>query len=79
MEYQDDFKYRIQQEIINKILVVTGERVTLNFDNSFGLVIESLLDEIFLLKQEIEQLKVIIENGLGPEDLKNDITYPPRE
>jgi len=41
--------------------------------------ITSTNTEIEKLKQKIEQLEYMIEHGLGWEDVKNDISYPPRD
>ena len=36
----------------------------------------SLYKQVVNLKEEVKQLKFMIENGLGWEDMKNDISMP---
>lgn len=49
------------------------------FEHGFIEASVDAYDENKLLRQEIEKLKYMIDNGLGWEDLKDDTVYPPRD
>ena len=36
----------------------------------------ALTEQVVSLKKENEKLRFMVDNGLGPEDMENDITYP---
>ena len=67
----NDLKERVRQF---KSLQLPGQPMAMHMGTSY--LVNDLWNEIKSLEERNKKLQFMVDNGLGEEDMKDDITYP---